>query len=182
MDNQYFSTNTGITAIPEFSQSDYPQIYVDSIRIRNGIKILQAVLDNYTGALGEDPAYWSQVEAGSWDRIARLTRIYAKATENIAAGAVVNFHDNGGTLGVRNANGSVAGKSAHAWSGGAVTSGAYGEFFREGVCYLIGSLTIGTTYYLSGTNGLISNVPGTIPQRVGYAIGTNTLVFKPTLV
>jgi hypothetical protein len=95
---------------------------------------------------------------------------------------VVNFYNNGGVLGVRNANGSTAGKAAHAWSGAAVASGNYGEFFREGICYLIGSMTIGTTYYMSGTNGLISNVPGTISQKVGYAIGTNTLVFRPDLV
>lgn len=179
---QQFSSNTGITAIPEFNQAQYPEIYVDSIRIRNGIKILQSLLDTYTGALGEEQANWGSVSPASWDRIANLTRIYAKVSENIAAGAMVNFFNNAGVLGVRNAIANAAGKPAHAWSGGAVTSGNYGEFFREGVCYLIGSLTIGTTYYLSNTSGLISNAAGTVSQKVGYAIGTNTLVFRPDLV
>ena len=183
MATQGFSTNTGISAIPEISQDKYPEIYIDNLKLRNGIKILQGIIDTYTGALGEDPAYWDQqTNPANWNRLQNLTRTYAKASENIAAGAVVNFYNNAGVLGVRNANATAAGKPAHAWSTTAVNSGSYGEFCQQGTCFLIGGLTIGTTYYLSNTNGLIANGPGTISQKIGYAIGSSTLVFRPDLV
>lgn len=180
---QGFSTNTGISAIPDIPQDKYPDIYIDNLKLRNGIKILQGVLDTYTGALGEEPAYWGQqTNPAAWNRIQNLTRTYGVATENIAAGALVNFYNNAGVLGVRNANATAAGKPAHAWSTTAVTAGNPGEFIQQGTCFLIGSLTIGSTYYLSNTNGLISSGSGTITQRIGYAIGTNTLVFRPDLI
>jgi hypothetical protein len=180
---QGFSTNTGITAIPEFEQSKYPDLYLDSLKVRNGIKILQGVLDTYTGALGEEAAYWGQqTNPANWNRLQNLTRTYGQATEAIAAGALVNFYNNAGVLGVRNANATAVGKPAHAYATTAVASSSYGEFIQQGTCFLIGSLTIGTTYYLSNTNGLISAGAGTVSQKIGYAIGTSTLVFRPDLV
>jgi hypothetical protein len=180
---QNFSSNTGISAVPEVPQDRYPEIYVDNLKIRNGIKILQGLLDTYTGALGEDPAYWDQQpNPAAWNRIQNLTRTYAKASEAIAAGALVNFWNNSGTLGVRNANATLAGKPCHAFATTAVASGSYGEFIQQGTCFLIGSLTVGATYYLSNTNGLATNAPGVILQRIGYAIGPSTLVFRPDLI
>lgn len=179
---QQFSTNTGIAATPEFSQSQFPGIYLDSLRLRQGIKILQSVLDTYTGALGEEPTYWNQVGATSWNRLANLTRTYAQATEYIVAGAMVNFYSNAGVLAVRNANASAAGRQCHAFSNGIVNVGAYGEFIQQGICYLVGGLTPGITYYLSNTDGLIANAAGTISQKIGYAMGPNILVFRPDLV
>ena len=182
MATQAFSTQLGVASTPEFSQSEYPSIYIDALRMRQALKNLQSILDNYTGALGEEPNYWGQVAPASWNRIANLNRTYAQASEAIASGAVVNFYNNAGVLGVRNANATAAGKPVHAWSTGAVASGAYGEFIIQGVCYLITGLTIGATYYASNTNGLIAATPGTISQKVGYALGTSTLVFNPDLV
>lgn len=180
---QSFSTNTGISAIPEIDQSQYPSIYLDNLKLRIGIKILQGVLDTYTGALGEEPIYWNQqTNPANWNRLQNLTRTYGQATEAISAGAAVNFYNNAGVLGVRNANATAAGKPAHAFCTTSVASSAYGEFVQQGACFLIGGLTIGTTYYLSNTNGLISNGPGTVSQKIGYAIGTTTLIFRPDLV
>jgi hypothetical protein len=180
---QGFSTNTGISATPEIDQTQYPEIYIDNLKLRNGIKILQGVLDTYTGALGEETQYWNQqTNPANWVRLQNLTRVYAQATEVIAAGAIVNFYNNAGSLGVRNANATAAGKPAHGISSTALTASAYGEFILEGAIFAIGGLTIGTTYYLSNTNGLIAAGAGTIVQRIGYAIGTNTLIFRPDLV
>jgi hypothetical protein len=180
---QNYSTNTGISAIPEIDQTKYPDIWNDNLRLRNGIKLLQGVLDQYSGALGEDPAFWNQQpNPANWIRVQNLTRVYGLASEAISAGAVVNFWDNSGVLGVRNANASAAGKAAHAFCTTATAAGAYGEFILQGACFLIGGLTIGTTYYMSNTNGLLAAGPGTIVQRVGYAIGTNILIFNPALV
>ena len=178
-----FSTNTGISAIPEIPQDKYPEIYIDNLKLRNGIKILQGIIDTYTGALGEDPTYWNQqTNPANWVRLQNLTRTYALASENITAGAAINFWNNAGVLNVRNANASAAGKPCHGWCTTSVLSGAYGEFCQQGACFLIGSLTPGTTYYLSNTAGLISNAPGTISQKIGYAIGSSTLIFRPDLV
>jgi hypothetical protein len=178
-----FSTNLGISAIPEFEQAKYPDLYIDALKVRNGIKILQGVMDTYTGALGEEAAYWNQqTNPANWNRLQNLTRTYAQAAEIIAAGALVNFFDNAGTLGVRNANATAAGKPAHAYATTAVAASSYGEFIQQGACFLIGSLTIGATYYLSNTNGLISAGAGTVPQKIGYAIGVSTLIFRPDLV
>lgn len=180
---QSFSTNLGITAQPEVPQAKYPEIYIDLLKVRNGIKLLQGVVDQYCGALGEESQYWNQQSnPANWHRLQNLNRTYAQATENIAAGAIVNFYNNAGVLGVRNANASAAGKPAHAWCTTAVTTGNYGEFITQGTCFLISSLTIGTTYYLSNTNGLISSGAGTISQKIGYAIGTSTLIFRPDLI
>ena len=183
MSAQGFSSNTGISAIPDIDQTKNPDVYVDNLRLRNGIKILQGIIDSYTGALGEDPNYWGQQSnPANWNRLQNLTRTYAVATEAISAGAAINFWNNAGVLGVRNANASAAGKPCHGWSTTSVASGAPGEFVQQGTCFLIGGLTIGATYYLSNTNGLISTGPGTISQKIGYAIGANTLVFRPDLV
>jgi len=180
---QAFSTNLGIAALPAINQTDYPDIYWDNLKLRAGIQILQGVVDTYCGTLGEDPNYWNQQSnPANWNRLQNLTRTYAQATEAISAGSIVNFWNNGGTLGVRNANASAAGKPAHAWCTTTVASGAYGEFIQQGACFLIGGLTIGATYYLSNTNGLVSNGAGTIAQKIGYAIGTSTLIFRPDLV
>ena len=183
MANQSYSSNTGVSALPEFDQSKYPELYLDSLKLRMGIKILQQVLDQYTGALGEDPTYWNQqTNPALWTRLQNLSRIYGQATEAIPAGAVVNFYNNGGVLGVRNANASAAGKQCDAWCTTAVAAGSYGEFITQGTCFLIGGLTIGATYYLSNTNGLLSSGAGTVVQKVGRAIGVNTLLFKPELL
>jgi hypothetical protein len=182
MSAQSFSTNLGISAQPEVPQAKYPEIYVDNLKIRNGIKLLQGVVDQYCGTLGEDPNYWGQQNnPGTWHRLQNLNRTYAQATEAIAAGAIVNFYNNGGTLGVRNANAST-GKPAHAWCTTAVAANSYGEFITQGTCYLIGGLTIGTTYYLSNTNGLVSASAGTVSQKLGYAIGSSIFVFRPDLI
>jgi hypothetical protein len=180
---QGFSTNTGISAIPEFSQAQYPELYIDSLRLRTGIKILQSVIDTYSGALGEEQAFWGQqTNPANWHRMQNLNRTYGLASENISAGEVVNFWNNAGVLNVRKANASAAGKPCHAWCTTTITAGSYGEFITMGTCFLIGGLTIGSTYYLSNTGGLLSAGAGTVAQKVGYAIGTSTLVFRPDLI
>lgn len=180
---QGFSTNLGISAIPEIDQSKYPDVYIDNLKLRNGIKLLQGVLDTYTGALGEETAYWGQqTNPASWNRLQNLTRTYCVASENISAGAMINFWNDAGVLKARNANATAAGKPAHGWCTTTITTGAAGEFCQQGTSFLISGLTIGATYYLSNTDGLIANAPGTIVQRIGYALGATTLVIRPDLV
>ena len=108
------------------------------------------------------------------------------ATENLAAGDLVNFHDNGGTPSVRKADASN-GRRADGFVLTSVTSGANATVYPPGsqVTELTG-LTIGT-YYLSGsTAGAVSATPpdpatatGQIMQEVGRADSTTSFFFNP---
>lgn len=179
---QKYSTNLGLAPFPELNQAKYPDIFIDSTRVRQAFAVLQGAIDLYTGAKGPDPTYWSELDPMGYDRLNNLTRMYIQATENIAAGATVNFYNNSGTIAARNANATAAGKQCHAFSTGAVTSGSWGEFIRLGGCRLITGLTPGATYYQSNTDGLISPTSGTIVQRIGFAISATEIIFQPALI
>lgn len=176
---QGFSTNLGLASLPEIDQQINREVYLDIMKIRGALRILQGALDNYCGILGEDPTYWSTAGV-SWQRVQNLTRFYCLASENIAQGAIANIYNNAGTPNARNANATDATKPARAYCTTAVTAGNYGEFILEGAVSING-LTPGTLYYLSNTNGIISNAAGTVSQKVGYALTATTLFFRPDL-
>lgn len=174
-----YSTNLGLSIIPEADESANPALYLESMKLRGAISILQGALDNLTGAIGEDPSAWASVTADAWMRLQNLSRVYVKATEAIALGAVVNFYNNGGTLAARNANAATP-QYARAYSTGAVAANAVGEFQCMGAVTITG-LTPGQTYYLSNTPGIISSAVGTNTQVVGYALTSTKLMFLPTI-
>lgn len=178
---QKASTNLGLSSIPEFSSKDYPDIYVDNLKLRNAIGVLQTALDQYTGILGLDPAYWPTA-AASQIRLGDYTPMYAIAEVTMVAGNIVNFHDVGGVLKARLADATAAGKPAHAFCAADVGIGSFGEFTLQGICQNIGGLTNGVTYYQSNTPGLIAAGAGTILQRIGFALGPSTLYFRADLV
>lgn len=178
---QSFSTNTGISAAPEFSSTEYPELYVDALKIRGGIQVLQQALDQYTGVVGISQALWSTA-AATQNRLSGLTRQYAVAGVNISQGQTVYFYSVSGVLTAGLANATSTGKPARAYCNGTVSAGAYGEFILEGICPYIGSLTLGATYYQSNTDGLIAPASGTILQRIGFSLGSSTLYFRPDLV
>lgn len=178
---QQFSTNLGLSALPEIDQNKYQDLYVEILRLRGALRVLQSSLDTYTGILGEDSAFWSVQNPDSWIRLQGLSRVYLQATEAISAGAIVNFYDSGTALVARNANASAAGKPARAYSTGNVAINGWGEFILCGAVS-IGGLTRGATYYLSNTNGLISGTAGTVSQVVGYALSTTRLFFNPVMI
>lgn len=105
------------------------------------------------------------------------------ASENISAGALINFWLNGATLNMRNADNTSTGKAADGFVTSAVTNGSSGTAFVAGLNTALSGLTIGATYYL-GTVGTITTTPpaaasGSIVQAVGKATAANTLVFNP---
>lgn len=108
----------------------------------------------------------------------------AVASEAIAAGALVNLYSNAGTINIRNADasGGVA-KKADGFAPAAIASGATGEVdFDNSVISGLSSLTVGATYYLSGTTpGAITDTPPStsayIVQRIGKAKSATELVF-----
>lgn len=111
-----------------------------------------------------------------------MGRFYVTASENIQQGAMVNLYNNAGSINVRNANATNNTKPAHGFcsTAGGILAGAVGEVtLLQGVATITG-LTVGTRYYLSTTNGLVTNVApvaaGNIEQYIGIAITGNTLL------
>ena len=180
-----YSTNLGLGPLPEFSQANSPDIFADGVRVRNALRVLQAALDEKTGEIS--PSDFST--GGTLGvTIQNYTKVYAKATDNMVRGHIVTLYSSGGVLSARKAYASVPGHRAMAFCNTDVAAGQYAEFILEGMCYYVGPLVIGATYYLANATsppvdaGLISSVAGGIPQRLGFALGNQALYFRPDLI
>lgn len=103
------------------------------------------------------------------------------ASENLAAGDLVNVHDSSGAK-VRKADAANA-YEAHGFVLASVTSGQPATVYFEGSITGLTSLTIGARYFLSGTAGTITTTPPStaahIVQQVGVAISATALSFEP---
>lgn len=181
--NQQFSTKLSLAQLPELDEAKDPKLYSELLRIRASIKVLQSALDIYTGALGEtDDTYWAATPITKYFRLQNVSRIYIQATENIAAGAIVNLYNNAGTLCARNSL-SGASQAGDAYSSNAVVSGDFGEFILWGAVSITSALTPRSVYYIANTPGDISVAAGVgLVQKVGWAISDHILFFRPDLV
>lgn len=103
------------------------------------------------------------------------------ASENLAAGDLVNIWDNTGDANVRKADASTAGKEAHGFVLAAVTSGNPATVYFEGTNTQVTGLDAGVQF-LSTTPGLTSDTApsgsGNVVQRVGFATSGTTLNFQ----
>lgn len=102
------------------------------------------------------------------------------ATEALAAGALVNVWSNAGVASMRNADASVAGKSADGYVLAAVAAAANGTFYGNGINNALAGLTPTSAYFLSDTAaGGVTAVPpttsGHVLQPVGKAISATQL-------
>lgn len=105
------------------------------------------------------------------------------ASENLAAGDLVNVYDNTGTPNVRKADASSTGKEATGFVLSAVTSGNNATVYFEGIITGLSGITA-VDYYLSGsTAGQATATPvstsGYITQRIGRGISTTEISFEP---
>lgn len=175
------SVNTGLPNIPDPPD---PAFFAEFTRVYNAIRNLTIALDAYTGSLPQDAAYFSQTPPTSTLLSQNTQRLYVKFSDTMSYGQTVNLWNNAGILNARLSSAAAAGKPIHAWcsTAGGVISGAYGEVMLGGLCTAIGSLTIGQTYYAGNTAGTIAPTPGTVSQKVGYAIGPAFLIFRPDLI
>lgn len=115
-------------------------------------------------------------------------RALIQASENIAAGDMVNIHDVAGNARVRKADASN-GFVAVGFCPDSITSGQSGFVYFEGTLSGLtddasAALAIGSTYYLSGTvAGRVTSTPpstsGYIVQTVGVSYSTDELSFEP---
>jgi hypothetical protein len=107
------------------------------------------------------------------------------ASENLAAGDLVNIYNNTGTANIRKADASTTGKEAHGFVLSAVTSGQNGVVYFEGSNTQATGLTPGVQYLSATTAGkTTSTAPSTagqIVQVVGFAYSATALNFQSEL-
>lgn len=105
------------------------------------------------------------------------------ASENLAAGDLVNVWDDAGTEKVRKADASN-GRRAHGYVLASVTATNNATVYFEDTITGLSGLTRGAMYYLSGgTAGLATatapSTTGHIVQEVGVAVSATELSFEP---
>ena len=175
------SVNTGLPNIPDPPD---PRFFAEFTRVYNAIRNLTLALDTNTGALPQDPEFYSQTPPTQTILTQNTNRLYVKFSEAVSYGQLVNLHNVSGVLNARLSSAAVAGKQGHAWCStvGGVASGAFGEVMLGGLCTAISGLTPGQSYYLGNTAGTIAPTAGTVTQLVGFALTASNLYFKPTLL
>lgn len=103
------------------------------------------------------------------------------ASENLAAGDFVNIHNSTGVK-VRKADATTAGKEAHGFVLGAVTSGNPGTVYFEGTNTGVTGATPGVVYLHTTAGGFTATAPagaGNAVQRVGVAVSATAINFEP---
>lgn len=148
---------------------------------------MQQVIQTFVNNCGIGPqanGFWEQIAAQAIDSTVlsqNLRRVYMKASETISFGAMVSQHNNAGVLSMRNANATNNTKPVDGFCStpGGVAAGVAGEFILSTGIVSITGLTLGSRYYLSTTNGLITAVApvaaGNIEQYLGFAISATKL-------
>lgn len=157
-------------------------------QILNSLRLLQAALTQYTGAAQYPSTDWQYLAPEDTVQIGNLGRLYAKASEAIAYGAVISIENVAGVMKIRNANATDNTRPGLGWCStvGGIASGDFGEvIIGPSLCTAISGMTIGTRYFLDTTNGLVVNAEpaaaGNIGQALGIALAANRLYFMPSL-
>lgn len=106
------------------------------------------------------------------------------ASEDLSAGDFVNVWNDSGTVKVRKADATTAGKEANGFVLSAVTSGNNATVYFEGTNTQLSSLTGASVYYLSTTaGGATTTAPsgsGNVVQRLGRALSATEISFEPS--
>ena len=104
------------------------------------------------------------------------------ASENLAAGDLVNIWNDAGVAKARKADASVAGKEAHGFVLSAVSSAANATVYFEGANTQCTGLTPGVQYLSASTPGKSTNTAptgaGKVVQRVGFAYSATAMNFQ----
>lgn len=123
-----------------------------------------------------------QIDATMLGAASGEASISATASEAISAGAIVNVYNNAGTVTVRNADNTAAGKEATGFAQAAIASGAAGTVTLQGVVTGLTGLTPGAYQFLGTVGAVVSAAPttsGSITQIVGQAVSATSLMFRP---
>ncbi len=183
MENQQFF-NIGLPQLPVNTD---PKIEEDLRAAYNSIRNLSKLVGQF--GLFETPssAYQTPTQAAYTSGVAKQ-RVYAAATEAVSYGAALHLYDVAGVLSARFANATDNTRPCKGFcnSPGTATIGAMVEVVLPGNSITsVSGLTSGTSYYLSTTNGTITNVapavPGNIRELLGFALNSGVFFFFPNL-
>jgi hypothetical protein len=101
------------------------------------------------------------------------------ASENLVAGDFVNIWNDSGTVKVRKADATTAGKEANGFVLSAVSAGSNATVYFEGTNNQLSGLTGGAMYFLSTTAGGVTSTPpsgaGNIVQKIGRALSATEI-------
>lgn len=103
------------------------------------------------------------------------------ASENLAAGDLVNVWNDAGTAKVRKADASVTGKEAHGFVLSAVSSAASATVYFEGTNTAVTGRTPGKQYLSTTPGSTTTTAPsgaGNVVQIVGFATSATALNFQ----
>lgn len=105
------------------------------------------------------------------------------ASENLSAGNFVNIWNNAGTINVRKADATTAGKEADGFVLASVTSGNTATVYRTGINNALSGLTLGAYYFLDTTAGGVTttapSASGNVVQGLGRADSTTSVAYQP---
>jgi hypothetical protein len=105
----------------------------------------------------------------------------ANASENLAAGDLVNIWDDSGTVKVRKASNADPGKPADGFVSGAVTSGASATVFLDGTVTGLSGLDPAIQHFLGVDGAVTDTAPtssGTIIQPIGTSVSASAVAFE----
>jgi hypothetical protein len=122
------------------------------------------------------------IGAGDIDPNALKSFIIVVASENLAAGDLVNVWNNAGVANARKADASVSGKDAHGFVLAGVSTSANATVYLEGPNTGVTGLTPGRQFLSDSTAGRsTSTAPTTathVCQVVGFASSATSLIFE----
>lgn len=148
--------------------------------------VLKQFAAKQTGGTGSEDSIVSTDSSGKIDvsffpaGIGADTQVVV-ASENLAAGDFVNYHDVAGVTKARKADASSAnaGKRADGFVLAAVTSGQNATVYNSGANTAVTGLTPGPVYLSGSTAGgatsTVASTSGHISQRIGYAISATNI-------
>lgn len=172
--------NSGLPQLPDNSVP--PELQGPFTSLYNAIHNLERAISLYAGVDSQQQFAWEQLFLTQYFFDGNLNRMYLKCAEAITFGHAVSPTIVAGELQLRLAN---ATDNTRWCCGFSSTTGtrAIGEFVEirtRGLITGVSSLTAAARYWLSTTNGLITNTPpvaaGNIEQVVGWAHSTDRLI------
>jgi hypothetical protein len=167
--------------LPQFPTNVDSRIEPDLRDIYNAIRTFSDQIGQY-GGFEEALEVYKNADNVTYTAGPYKRRVYCEALEAMPYGSIVHLLDSGGELKARYANATDDTRVAFGINNtpGVCNIGDTIEVALPG-CYVtsIGGLTRGVIYYLSTTNGLITNAPpgavGNIIQSIGFALAENVL-------
>jgi len=174
-------------SIPIVPSGAPPELFSLFLALHQAVHSLNLGITEYCGLAARPVEQWSQLSLIDTVRSQQLLRLYVPFTDTCSYGSAINLYNNGGVLSARKANATNNTKPCHAVSNvlGGVPSGSHGEVILGGLTAGISGLTMGSRYFLSTTDGIVTNAEpvaaGNIGQVVGFAFSSSLFYFWPSL-